>query len=57
MSELNDSFKTMGIYGIKERVRCMGGEIEIESEPNQGFKVQIIYRQGVNEIDQSINCG
>ncbi len=48
MSELNDSFKTMGIYGIKERVRCMGGEIEIESAPNNGFKVQIIFKQGVN---------
>ncbi|WP_339162252.1 ATP-binding protein [Siminovitchia sp. FSL W7-1587] len=57
MSELNDSFKTMGIYGIKERVRSMGGKIKIESAQNQGLKVQILYRQGDNEIDQSVNCG
>lgn len=41
MSNLNDSFKTMGISGIKERITCLGGRIKMESGPNNGFKVFI----------------
>lgn len=41
MSKLNDSFKTMGISGIKERITCLGGRIKMESGPNSGFKVFI----------------
>lgn len=41
MSKLNDSFKTMGISGIKERITCLGGRIKMESKPNDGFNVLI----------------
>ncbi|PAD70629.1 hypothetical protein CHH83_02165 [Bacillus sp. 7586-K] len=32
---------SIGISGIKERVRLLGGTINIETEPNKGFKVVI----------------
>lgn len=57
MSKLNDSFKTMGISGIKERVTCLGGKIKIESNPNSGFKVIIELKTGGNGIDKCINSG
>jgi two-component system sensor histidine kinase ComP len=34
-----ESFQSMGIYGIKERVRSMEGNIELRSSPEQGLVV------------------
>ena len=41
MSKLNDSFKTIGVSGIKERVKSIGGTIEIYSRPKSGMNVFI----------------
>jgi two-component system sensor histidine kinase ComP len=38
---LEDSFHSMGVYGMKERVRSMEGEISFHSEPNSGLVVFI----------------
>jgi two-component system, NarL family, sensor histidine kinase ComP len=41
LSEILDSFESMGMYGIRERVRSLEGEIEIESMPSEGLRVNI----------------
>ncbi|BFH60192.1 sensor histidine kinase [Paenibacillus azoreducens] len=41
LTELTDSFKHMGISGIKERVRSLDGEITFNSEPGKGFEVRL----------------
>ncbi len=41
LTELTDSFKHMGISGIKERVRSLDGDIVFHSEPGKGFEVQL----------------
>lgn len=41
MQKLNDSFKNMGIFGIKERVKNLGGTVEIESAPGKGTQIFI----------------
>ncbi|WP_059172128.1 sensor histidine kinase [Bacillus sp. FJAT-27445] len=41
MKKLGDSFKTMGIAGIKERIRSLGGRVMITSSPGDGLSVQI----------------
>ncbi|WP_075982827.1 ATP-binding protein [Bacillus massilinigeriensis] len=46
ISTLNDSFKTMGIAGIKERVKSIGGNIEINSSPGNGMHVVINLNTG-----------
>lgn len=51
MTHLNDSFKTMGIFGIKERVKSIGGTISIESEIGKGTKVTIEIQTGSGESD------
>ncbi|WP_082129674.1 sensor histidine kinase [Aneurinibacillus tyrosinisolvens] len=40
-SKMEDSFNSMGVYGMKERVRSMDGEIEFHSSPNKGLAVFI----------------
>lgn len=46
LTQLNDSFKTMGIFGIKERVKSIGGTIEINSAPGKGTQVYIEIKTG-----------
>lgn len=50
ISTLNDSFKTMGISGIKERVKSIGGDIVINSSPSYGMHVVINIYTGRNGI-------
>lgn len=49
MRRLNHSFKTMGLFGIKERVKSIGGKIDITSVPSKGTKVTI--KINIGEID------
>lgn len=51
MSKLNDSFQTIGVSGIKERVKSIGGTIEIYSRPNCGMNVYIEIDTGSDEYD------
>ncbi|WP_256759383.1 PAS domain S-box protein [Cohnella sp. WQ 127256] len=41
MKGVKDLFNSIGIYGIKERVRSMGGTIEFRSSENHGLAVRI----------------
>lgn len=41
MTELKDSFKTIGLSGIKERIKSISGTMEINSTPDNGMKVLI----------------
>jgi two-component system sensor histidine kinase ComP len=41
VSEANDLFKSMGVYGMKERVRSMDGDMQFHSRPNKGLSVSI----------------
>lgn len=51
MEVLNDSFKTMGVFGVKERVRSLGGTIEIDSALGQGMSAQIEFKEGDHKHD------
>ncbi|WP_419879138.1 PAS domain-containing sensor histidine kinase [Brevibacillus centrosporus] len=41
ISEIENSFKSMGVYGMKERVRSLDGEIEFHSSANIGLGIFI----------------
>lgn len=41
LKAVEDSFNSMGIYGMKERVRSMDGEIEFRSSLNKGLVIFI----------------
>jgi two-component system sensor histidine kinase ComP len=43
LSKLQDSFRHMGISGIKERVRSLDGEVGFYSEMNKGFEVRLMF--------------
>lgn len=51
MAVLNDSFKTMGLFGVKERVRSLGGTIEIGSAEGRGLSVHIEFKEGDHKRD------
>lgn len=38
---IEDSFNSMGVYGVKERVRSLDGKVEFHSLPNNGLTVCI----------------
>lgn len=38
---IEDSFSSMGVYGMKERVRSMDGKIDFHSLPNKGLTISI----------------
>ncbi|MBS4189768.1 hypothetical protein KHA94_06040 [Bacillus sp. FJAT-49705] len=57
MTKLNDSFKTMGIFGIKERIKSIGGTIEINSTSGKGILIFIKIKTGGSVNDKSFNCG
>lgn len=46
LAALNNSFKTMGLFGIKERVKSLGGTIEIDSAPACGLRISIELKPG-----------
>jgi two-component system, NarL family, sensor histidine kinase ComP len=46
MSKLKDSFETIGLAGIKERVKSIGGTIDIYSTPGNGMDVAIEIKFG-----------
>jgi two-component system, NarL family, sensor histidine kinase ComP len=51
MTKLKDSFKTIGLAGIKERIKSIDGTMEICSTPGNGMKVLIELITGSDEID------
>lgn len=46
LEKLNNSIQTMGIFGIKERIKTIGGTIEFVSEVGKGMQVSIEVRSG-----------
>lgn len=50
-TKLNDSFKTMGISGMKERVRSLGGSITIDSIIDRSLNIQIKLKLGGVHVD------
>lgn len=46
MKQLDDSFKTMGIFGMKERIKSIGGTIEFNSAQGKGTQVFIEIKTG-----------
>lgn len=51
LTTLNDSFQTMGIFGMRERVKSIGGQIEMLSSIGNGLKVQIELEIGATAND------
>ena len=51
LTKLKDSFKTIGLFGIKERVKSIGGTIDIESAPGKGTQMFIEIKIGGTEFD------
>ena len=51
MTKLKDSFKTIGLSGITERIKSIGGSMEIHSTPGNGMKVLIEIKTGSDDID------
>ncbi|WP_425388995.1 PAS domain S-box protein [Domibacillus iocasae] len=41
IKEIEDSFNSMGVYGVQERVRSMDGKIDFHSLPNKGLTISI----------------
>lgn len=41
LEHLKETYGTMGVSGIRERVRSMNGTVEFYSTPNQGLKIDI----------------
>ncbi|WP_223067943.1 sensor histidine kinase [Paenibacillus caui] len=39
--ELRNSYKTMGLYGIRERVRSLEGEIHVLTAPGEGLTIHV----------------
>jgi two-component system, NarL family, sensor histidine kinase ComP len=38
---ISDSYESMGIYGMRERIRSLEGRIEFQSAPNEGVHISI----------------
>ena len=51
MTKLKDSFKTIGLSGIKERIKSIGGTMEINSTPGNGMNVLIEIKTGSDDSD------
>ena len=51
MTKLKDSFKTIGLSGIKERINSIGGTMEINSTPGNGMDVLIEIKTGSDDSD------
>lgn len=45
LSVLQDSFKTMGLFGLRERVRSIGGSVQLVSAEGEGMSVDIEFKQ------------
>ncbi|KXH78363.1 sensor histidine kinase [Sporosarcina sp. HYO08] len=46
MTQLHNTFQTIGILGMKERIKSVGGTIDMVSAPGQGIKVMIEVKVG-----------
>ena len=55
ITQLKDSFKTIGLAGIRERVKSIGGNININSYPDKGMDILIDVATGSGKDDKSIN--
>ena len=51
MTKVKDSFQTIGLSGIKERINSIGGTMEIHSTPGNGMKVLIEIKTGSDDSD------
>ena len=51
LTKLKDSFKTIGLFGIKERVKSIGGTIDIDSALGKGTQMFIEIKIGGTEFD------
>jgi two-component system, NarL family, sensor histidine kinase ComP len=51
MTKLKDSFKTIGLSGIKERIKSISGTMEINSTPDNGMNVLIEIKTGSDDSD------
>lgn len=46
LSVLQDSFKTMGLFGLRERVKSIGGSVQLISAEGVGMSVAIEFKEG-----------
>jgi two-component system, NarL family, sensor histidine kinase ComP len=51
MTKLKDSFNTIGLSGITERIKSIGGSMEIHSTLGNGMNVLIEIKTGSDDID------
>ncbi|MFS0575904.1 sensor histidine kinase [Sporosarcina sp. 179-K 3D1 HS] len=54
---MTNSFKTMGLSGMRERVKSVGGRMSIETEVGAGVEVQIELKVGGTNQSEHINRG
>lgn len=51
LAQLKDSFETIGLSGIKERINSIGGTVKIHSNPGNGMKIMIELVTGSDSND------
>ena len=51
IAQLKDSFETIGLSGIKERIKSIGGTVKIHSNPGNGMRVLIEIVTGSDRND------
>lgn len=50
-----DQSDSLGLYGVKERILALNGEITIKSKKNEGFSIKIFINEGENCYDFNFN--
>lgn len=55
LNKLQNSYSTIGIFGMQERVKSIDGTILIDSAPGKGTKVTVSFETGGSIFDQSFN--
>ncbi|MDI3311640.1 MAG: ATP-binding protein [Thermoanaerobacterium sp.] len=55
ITQLKDSFKTIGLSGIRERIKSIGGSVNIYSSPNKGMYILIEVATGSGKGDKGFN--
>lgn len=50
-----DQSETLGVYGIKERVHALNGEVLIKSNKNKGFSMKLFIKESENSNDFNFN--
>ena len=51
IAQLKDSFETIGLSGIKERIKSIGGTVKIHSNPGNGMRILIEIVTGSDRND------